>query len=155
MRRSNGYRAAGVGVPPEVAGLLRPDGSVIVPASVAGEVLRALVRDLTARVRADGGEVSPGVRRLLWALHDAAQRHDEAASPSAVTPGAACGSGSESPGSGTVEVTTAEAAERLECSASWVRQLVRRGLLTGRRVGARVWLVDVASLENYRRGRTA
>ena len=45
------------------------------PAAVAGEVLRALMRDLTARVRADGGEVSPAVRQLLYALHAADEQH--------------------------------------------------------------------------------
>jgi hypothetical protein len=66
---------------PGVARLLRPDGSVTVPASVAGEVLRALVRDLTVRARADGGEVSPQARRVLYALHAAAVQ-DEGTGPS-------------------------------------------------------------------------
>lgn len=35
------------------------DGSVILPPAVASDVLRALVRDLTARVRADGERSPP------------------------------------------------------------------------------------------------
>ncbi|WP_189893810.1 hypothetical protein [Streptomyces xantholiticus] len=46
--------------------------------TVASEVLRALVRDLDAQVRANGGHPSAIVRRVLFALHDAAQRAGDA-----------------------------------------------------------------------------
>ena len=45
--------------------LVRGNGSVVVPASLAGEVLRIVLRDVSARIRADGGELSAGVRELL------------------------------------------------------------------------------------------
>jgi hypothetical protein len=53
--------------PPSPSGrsLLRPDGAVTIPAALAGEVVRILAAHLDARVRADGGELSPGTRRLL------------------------------------------------------------------------------------------
>ncbi|MFJ6934463.1 helix-turn-helix domain-containing protein [Streptomyces sp. NPDC101132] len=126
-----------------LAGLLRPDGAVLVPAAVAGEVLRALVRDLTARVRADGGEVSPGVRLLLYALHAANEQHGRQAGS---------GNGTPEQAPATVEVTAQQAAELLECSAEYARRLARLGRLHARRVGP-VWLVDAASLDAYRKGK--
>ncbi|MBT2450932.1 helix-turn-helix domain-containing protein [Streptomyces sp. ISL-43] len=124
--------------------LVRPDGAVLVPAAVAGEVLRALVRDLTARVRADGGEVSPAVRRLLYALHAADEQHQQASS-AAGTPAVA---------PATVELTAQQAAALLECSPEYARRLARSGRLRARRAGP-VWLVDAASLEAYRKGDAA
>lgn len=129
-----------------VEGLLREDGSVVIPAAVAGEVLRALVRDLTARVRADGGEVPPSVRRVLHALHESAVRADAEEPPPAVTGRPVVRSGN---------VSVAEAATLLECSPRHVRDLIRAGRLPAQRVGVRVWAVDPAALDNYRFGRTA
>lgn len=133
--------------------LLRADGSVIVPASVAGDVLRALVRDLTARVRADGGEVAPGVRRLLYALHTAAQRAE--AFDSVTAPFESAATGSTPRASGTVCV--AEAAALMGCTPRHVRALIADGRLSAERVGARVWAIDADALDHYRhhRGETA
>ncbi|MEV4863097.1 helix-turn-helix domain-containing protein [Streptomyces ossamyceticus] len=126
---------------PAVARLLRPDGSVIVPAAVAGDVLRALVRDLTTRVRTDGGEVSPHVRQLLYALHTADQQQPAPGFPT------------ETPRvpAATVELGMREVAALLECSPQYARRLAREGRLTARRTG-RIWLVDRASLDAFRRG---
>ncbi|MEU2719738.1 helix-turn-helix domain-containing protein [Streptomyces smyrnaeus] len=129
-------------------GLALADGSIIIPPAVAGDVLRALVRDLTARVRADGGEIAPDVRRLLYALHDAVQRTDrrteiEHSSDNGTAP----------PPTATVaEVSVDEAAALLECTPEYVRRLVRRGTLTARRLGARAWAINRAALEHYRHG---
>ncbi|HEY9475776.1 MAG TPA: helix-turn-helix domain-containing protein [Mycobacteriales bacterium] len=130
-------------------GLVRPDGSVVVPGSVAGEVLAALVRDLTARIRADGGEVSPAARRVLYALHSAAQCHDQ-------VPDERPGSGVGTVGARRVMVeplTAADAAGMLECSTGYVRRLCRTGRLTARRT-ASVWLIDPVSLDAYAKGTT-
>ncbi|MES9804976.1 helix-turn-helix domain-containing protein [Streptomyces cinereoruber] len=132
--------------PTAPARLLRADGAVVVPAEVAGEVLRALVRDLTARIRADGGEVSPAVRRLLYALHEAAQHPGTAPASS--------GPGTPPAAPATVELTAPEAAYLLECSPEYVRRLARTGRVLGRRAG-RVWLIDPASLDSYRKGQAA
>ncbi|MFD8610535.1 excisionase family DNA-binding protein [Streptomyces sp. NPDC059631] len=134
--------------------LLRADGSVIVPATVAGDVLRALVRDLTARVRADGGELTPGVRRLLYALHTAAQHADAFDSVTAPFDSTAA-TGSTPRASGTVCV--AEAAALMGCTPRHVRALIADGRLSAERVGARVWAIDPAALDHYRhhRGETA
>jgi excisionase family DNA binding protein len=142
-----GDRVSAGGVPQGVGSLLREDGAVVVPASVAGEVLRALVRDLTARVRADGGEVSPDARRVLWALHEAAQR--------AVEPRRAGPVVVESSRVRTVPagyVTVAVAARRLECSPRWIQRLARSGRVEAVRAGP-VWLVSETALEKHRRGR--
>lgn len=134
-------------VAPAVRGnLLRADGAVVVPAEVAGEVLRALVRDLTTRVRTDGGELSPAVRRLLYALHDAAQL------PTEPEPSSADGTMTVVPA--TVELTAHEAALLLECSPEYARRLARTGRLLARRAGT-TWLINPTSLDNYRKGRAA
>ncbi|MFE5827534.1 helix-turn-helix domain-containing protein [Streptomyces erythrochromogenes] len=118
------------------------DGSVIIPSAVAGDVLRALVRDLTARVRADCGEVAPDVRRLLYALHTASQRPDiEHSSDIGTAP----------PPPATVsEIAVDEAAALLECTPEYVRRLARSGTLTARRLGARAWAIDRTALDRYR-----
>lgn len=128
------------------ARLVRADGAVVVPAHVAGEVLRALVRDLTTRVRADGGEVSPAVRQLLYALHDAAQ------TPATTAPSSGDGTPPASPA--TVELTAHQAALLLECSPEYARRLARTGRVRARHVGP-AWLIDSASLDAYRKGRAA
>ncbi|MFK0296708.1 excisionase family DNA-binding protein [Streptomyces sp. NPDC090442] len=132
--------------------LTRADGAVIVPAAVAGDVLRALVRDLTARVRADGGEVTPGIRRLLYALHTAAQRaemFDSVAAPFEST----AATGTTLGPSGTVCV--AEAAALMGCTTRHVRALIAAGHLPAERIGARVWAIDATGLDHYRHHRGA
>ncbi|MGW4752003.1 helix-turn-helix domain-containing protein [Streptomyces chartreusis] len=126
-----------------VAFLMRPDGSVLIPAPLAGEVMRALVRDLTTRVRADGGEVSPAVRSLVRALHVSAVRSDVPVTFADETP-------SDLPVT-VIEVTTEQAAELLGCSAQYARHLARSGRVAARRVG-RVWLLDRESLDAFRTG---
>lgn len=123
--------------------LIRPDGAVIVPPAVAGDVLRALVRDLTARVRADGGEVAPGVRRLLIALHAADQRAEATAS------GPSSEAGTFPTARANVEIAARDAAALLGCSTEYVRRLARAGRFQARRVGA-AWLIDSADLDRYR-----
>ncbi|MGI5512751.1 helix-turn-helix domain-containing protein [Streptomyces sp. CA-106131] len=136
-----------------LGGLVRPDGSVIVPAAVAGDVLRALVRDLTARVRVDGGKVAPGVRRLLYALHTASQaaeadpehRFEHETAPS--RPGIVATSEGE-------WLSAEDAAQVLGCSVQYARRLAASDAFTARRIG-RTWLIDRTSLDTYRHGRTA
>jgi excisionase family DNA binding protein len=126
--------------------LRRPDGSVLVPAEIAGGLLRLAVLGLRELVRRDGGAVAPELHRLLYALHEAA----EAAEAPEVEPATTCACGSSRAG----YVIVAEASGLLDCSPSWVRFLARRGVLQATRAG-RDWLIDRASLDAYRHGRTA
>lgn len=130
---------------PELAGLVQPDGSVTVPAAVTGEVLRRLVRDIHSEARGLGVVATPAARRLLDALYVAAERHRQPATEA--DPSFA--NESTPAGSSIVELTVTDTAGRLECSEQWVRQLARRGRITGRRIG-RTWFLDAASVESYR-----
>ncbi|MGW0626061.1 helix-turn-helix domain-containing protein [Streptomyces sp. NPDC002758] len=131
--------------------LVQPDGSVIVPATATRAVLRALTRDLTARVRVDGGTVAPDVTRLLYALHSAAQHAEDRAN----TPSIERSSDNDTapPPTATVnEVSADEAAAVLGCSAGYVRRLARAGTIRARRIGARAWAIDRTALDHYRHG---
>lgn len=120
-----------------------PDGSVIVPAHLAGAVRRILVRDLAQHVRADGGAPTAAVRALVYELARAEHHHDQAATlPSS-------GSGTPPAASPIVEISTSAAAVSLGCSAEFVRRLCRSERLSGRRIG-RAWLIDPVSLDAYR-----
>jgi excisionase family DNA binding protein len=118
----------------ELSGLLRPDGSVLVPVSIAAEVLRRLVRDMVTEARTSAGQPSPAARALLYALHEAAQRHEQDV--------AICDTlGVEQVSQG---LTVREVAQRMGCSTSWVRQLLATGRLVGRRAGG-VWIVETSA----------
>lgn len=109
----------------ELSAVRRADGAVIVPAAIAGEVLRLLVRALITDARDHGGQPTPAARRLLTALYAAAQQD-----PPAVPIAEPCGE----------VVTVTQAAARLGCSTRWVRHLLATGRLDGHRGGG-VWLV--------------
>ncbi|GHA19688.1 helix-turn-helix domain-containing protein [Streptomyces echinoruber] len=85
------------------------------------------------------------MRRLLYALHTAAQRTDAFDSTAAT--------GSTPRPSGTVSV--AEAAALMGCSPRHVRALITDGRLSAKRVGARVWAVDADALDHYQHHNTA
>ncbi|MGS2640256.1 helix-turn-helix domain-containing protein [Streptosporangium sp. G12] len=110
--------------------LLREDGSVVIPPEVAAPVLRLLTIGLTARVRADGGEIGPVARQVLHALHAASQRCDE--------PGFR--SETPEPRPAIVEITVMGMASEMGCSPQYVRRLCASGVLRARRVG-RQWLI--------------
>lgn len=136
--------------------LVRTDGSVIVPPALVPAVRRAVVADLAARQRADGGALTAEAHAFLYALRTAVQARN--------TPPLA-GSSADATApleAGTVDldahgrlglVTAGEAADLLGSSAEWIRRLARRGTLPARRVGPQ-WLIDRAALDDYRHGRT-
>lgn len=146
----NGYRIRWMRLTRPASGrtITRDDGSVVVPASLAGEVVRILAAHLDARIRTDGGELSPAARWLLVELQAAADRDElnEEAQPGSAT-------GSAAPHTGTVEVTVNEAAALLECSTRWVRALIAAGCLPARRAGARLWLINADGLDHHRHQR--
>jgi excisionase family DNA binding protein len=50
-------------------------------------------------------------------------------------------------------LSTIAAAELLEVSESYVRRLLRRGDLSGCKIGERAWLVEKTSVEKHRKTR--
>jgi excisionase family DNA binding protein len=121
-----------------------------IPPAVAKDLVRLLVLALETRVRADGGEVGPAGNRVLMALMESSRSTDPAAvttatirtiasNPSVIT-------------TETIELTVAEAAERVGCKPDWIRKLRQSGKITGRRVGQRTLLVNAGSLDDYFRG---
>ncbi|MEV7125880.1 helix-turn-helix domain-containing protein [Streptomyces sp. NPDC093260] len=130
-------------LPPGAVRLLRADGSVLVPPSIAAEVLRIILRDLGARLSVDGGKLSPTVHSVLWALDAAASAEDAKGSGLVRTPGGSVPGTPVAPAV-SVEISTAEAARRMGCSESYLRRLARRGRVPARKVGA-VWLIERAA----------
>lgn len=133
--------------PAGVASLIRPDGSVVIPPDIAGDVAAALVRDIASQLRRDGGHIPPRTRTLLFALHQANRRHVERDDPGDEP---ARTSDPESTPEPTGTMTVTEAAGRLGCTPEYVRQLLRSGRLRGRRTHG-LWLVERDSLTTYRR----
>ncbi|WP_046503103.1 helix-turn-helix domain-containing protein [Streptomyces odonnellii] len=124
-----------------------PDGTVVlaVPHRHARELERILSIGLLAVYRADGGRPSPAAERLLRDLHAAARR--PAPAPTADV-------GSEGPPAPRVELTVDEAAAVMGCRPRWIRTLLGSGRLRGRRVNARLWLIDADSFDEFRHGRS-
>lgn len=46
-------------------------------------------------------------------------------------------------------ITTAEAAERAGNTQPHIALLLRKGILQGKKIAPRLWLVEIASLETY------
>jgi hypothetical protein len=121
------------------------DGAVVVPASLAAVTFNALVLHLADRTRADGGELSPDARSLLYALHRAAS------GVSTVVDTAP--SSSEGSDVADFEILGAhEVAGILGCSRRWATALLGSGRLDSRRVG-RAWVTTRGDLDAYRYGR--
>ncbi|MFF0593187.1 helix-turn-helix domain-containing protein [Streptomyces antibioticus] len=53
-----------------------------------------------------------------------------------------------------MELTVDEVAVAMGCRPRWIRTLLESGRLRGRRVHARLWLIDADSVDEYRFGRT-
>ena len=124
--------------------LLQPDGSLIVPAPVAGEVLYHLERSLLRSIREDRVQMTPGARAVLEGLRQAAEHR--AAGP----PGFATETEARAPG--IVEITADDAAVLTGCSPQYIRRLCLAGEIPARRAGRPMWLIDRAGLDGYMRG---
>lgn len=120
---------------------LEQGGPVVVPDSLAAEVLATLTLGLALRVRRDGAGIGPTTRELLAALIQAADRSARG-----------CANANEITASRAPRetMTTAEAAQQLGCSQANVRALAAAGRLRARRT-RRVWLLDPASVATYQR----
>lgn len=119
------------------------DGSVVVPARLAGAVRRILVRDLAQHVRADGGQPTADVRQLVYAFARSEHRYDVDQADSSAT-------GTPDARPPIVEISAHDAASLLGCSVEYVRRLCQSGRVSARRAGRRAWLIDRASLDAYR-----
>lgn len=139
-------------IPPEFARLVRPDGSVVVPAAVADGMLRLLVLGVTTASRMNaGGSPSVAVLEVLHALNMAAVKADEV--PMSV-------SGPKSDETGIIEVqgvtwqTCSEVAALLQCTERSVRRACEQGRLPAKKTG-RQWLIREDHLDTYRFGKAA
>ncbi|WP_457460067.1 helix-turn-helix domain-containing protein [Streptomyces sp. TE5632] len=125
---------------------------VIVPGALASTTFAALVLYLRDRVQAGGGALTPDARALLRDLHRAAEGADGPVFERGSDNGTA------SPATANVttgtDVSVQEAAALLGCTAGYVRRLARHGAFQARRIGARTWAIDRASLDTYRHGGT-
>ncbi|MBT2391642.1 helix-turn-helix domain-containing protein [Streptomyces sp. ISL-1] len=126
-------------LPPGARHLVRPDGSVLVPAELVPDVLRTLVLGTTARVRANGGTLAVGAHQLLFALQLAAEQ------PTGSAPG------TPAEQTAMVELTARQAGQLMGCSTEYMRRLARTGRIRARRAGP-AWLIDADSLNAYRKG---
>lgn len=116
-------------------------GGVAVPAPLARPLLRLLMRALTREVREDGGTLPPGIGAFLRDL----QAVDEP--PMADV-------GPPEPPAGSVDpvmATVTQVAEDTGYSPRHLRRLAAAGRIRGRRLHARGWLIDPASLKDYYR----
>jgi excisionase family DNA binding protein len=118
---------------------------VVVPGEVCGEVLRLLCRALVAEARSTGALPSARCRDLLVQLHRAATTPP--------TPAESFAEETTTVAALTLEplMTVAQVAGVLGCSPQWARRLVSSSRLAAHRVG-RQWLVETASLDEYRYG---
>lgn len=117
----------------DLDGLLREDGSVVIPPALADEVLRRLVRDMTREARESGCTATPGARRLVEALFVAKQRHEGRQAPDQSS--SECGTSARN------FASVSDMATRMGCSESYVRRLARQGRIPARRVGS-TWLIE-------------
>jgi excisionase family DNA binding protein len=132
-------------VPPEAANLIRPDGSIVIPAAVADSVLRLLVLGLTQAQHANaGGRPTIETVNVLHALNMAAIKDSEMSAR-----------GRDYSSSGTIEVsgekllTSRESALSLHCTERQVRRLCEQGKLPALKIGQH-WLISETDLDTYR-----
>lgn len=117
----------------EVAGLVQPDGSFIVPGNMTGDVLRRLLRDMHNEARGLGVVATRDAQQLLDGLYAAAERHRQQQT------GAAADVDHAPNGAGAV-LTVREMADRMGCTPRRVRQLLAAGQLAGRKSGG-TWII--------------
>ena len=126
------------GLPVEVRSLLRPDGSVVVPAAVV-PWLEVQLREQLRKAR---GNPSSSAVTLLKALTSAAEDFE-----------AGSFSGTTSRPAGRIEleksfITSAQAAELTERSERGIRKACERGRLPALKVG-NLWHISPKNLESY------
>lgn len=131
-------------LPPHLDALVRADGGVTLPPEWVHAALTGLVAGAAGLSRRDASPVAPVVHDMLAVLAEADRRVRE-------EPPAFASESHEEPAAtlSGMTISVGEAAAQLECSPQYVRLLLRSGQVDGRRAG-RPWLVDAASLEDFR-----
>ena len=133
----------------QFAHLIRPDGTVVVPGTVAEPILRLIVRGLSQSSAGNGGGacLTTDTIGVLSALNAAAAREEERSS-SAV--------GTKMPESGIIgnrsdafRLTTLEAAHLLGCTDRAIRKACTEGRLRAVKLG-NAWLIDAQDLDRHR-----
>ncbi|WP_103342607.1 helix-turn-helix domain-containing protein [Amycolatopsis sp. CA-126428] len=109
---------------PDPAELVAPDGSVTVPADIAGEVLKLMSIAVTERTRVTGAMPTSRAIRFLKALDLGRQRHADGGAPPDTPPSAPAAA---------VGRSVSEVAEAMGCSNRYVRRLLTTGRLPGRK----------------------
>lgn len=134
--------------PPEVSEYSRPDGSVVVPARVAGSMIRLLTIGVVEG-RRHRVPVNSDMVRVLDALQEAAAAADAGSS----------GAGTTAVGGVTLDarqqyLTTAEAAVVCGCTPRAIVKAIGQGRLRAEQHG-HLWLIGTADLDTYRFGRSS
>lgn len=128
--------------------LLRPDGSVVVPARLTGWVRRLLEPALADIRRAGrGGSLAFDVLETLDALE-----RSEVSVSGTIMPGQDKIMVSSECEASEVFMVSAHAAEQLGCTDRAIRRALQEGRLRGRKLG-REWLISQHDLDEYRFGK--
>jgi excisionase family DNA binding protein len=136
--------------PPELKDYARLDGAVVVPARVAGDLMRLLTLGVTEG-RRRGIPVNTEMMVVLDAIQSAAIAED---SRSGSVVGTMVGDPVSLEMTDEPLVTSGQAALRLGCTARAITKAIACGRLLGRKVGNQ-WLIAEHDLETYRYGRPA
>lgn len=133
--------------------LIRADGTVVVPGSVAEPILRLIVSGLTQSVTGNGGggRLSSDTIGVLSALNAAAAREEERSSSAAGT--VVADSGIIGSRSDAGRVTATEAAALLGCTDRAIRKACTEGRLPAVKLG-NAWFIDAQDLDRHRFGTT-
>jgi hypothetical protein len=122
---------------------------VQVPPELAGVVLRALLRDLAERVRADGGTPSATARAFLAELHAATACRTQAVAPDLHV----ADDGHDPDAPAMLDVTGMLVVSQVAAASGYSCRTLRRWAANGRvaaiRAG-RTWLIDPESLREDR-----
>ncbi|MCX8454673.1 helix-turn-helix domain-containing protein [Paenarthrobacter ureafaciens] len=137
----------------QFAHLIRPDGTVVVPGSVAEPILRLIVRGLSQSVSGNGGggRLNADTIGVLSALNAAAAHEEERSSSGLGT--VIADSGIIGSRSDARRLTALEAADLLGCTDRAIRKACTEGRLRAVKFG-KTWLIDAQDLDRHRFGTT-
>jgi hypothetical protein len=125
---------------------------VICPPRVCALVAPALLRDLRA-AHARYGQADPEAEAWIFAVNREANRYNAGANANGIKPSAsaACESANDGNGDASQWLNAEQAASVIECSASNVRYLARKGRLPA--AHTKPYLFDSFEVERYKHSR--